>query len=82
MQRLLIALALLAASGLAFTPADAAQKRAKNSVKCADNTACKPAKHAAARPHGAAYEPTIERDGYVINRRNESDPRSVTSGGF
>ena len=77
MHRFLIALALLAASGLAFSPADAAQKRAK----CVDNAACKSARHAAVRPHGS-YEPTIERDGYVINRRNDSDPRSVLSGGF
>jgi hypothetical protein len=77
MQRLLTALALLAASGLAIGPADAAQKRAK----CADATACKSARHAAVRPSGS-YEPTIERDGYVINRRNDSDPRTVTSGGF
>ena len=84
MQRLVLILAALAVTGLALGPAEAARKNAK----CTENAECKAAKHVAApnlasapkRANSANYEPTIERDGYVINRRNDGDPRAGGGG--
>jgi hypothetical protein len=78
MQRLLVIMAALVISSAALAQTN---EPARKGMKCRDNAGnvvpCKVSRDAGMRDrkrNDPNYEPTVERDGYEIHRRDDSAP--------